>query len=70
MKPIPNFLSVFEQKLEKLKDKIKEEIHKPKKERSKKVLKEFLHEAKDLKHLINSINEQYEKRCPHCGGKL
>ena len=73
MKPITAFLAVFEQKLNKLKSSIKDEIQKPKKERSKKKLKRFLQEAKELKLLIREMNPDNPfdyKKCPHCGEKL
>jgi hypothetical protein len=66
-KPITAFLSVFEQRLGKLKNSIKDEIGKPKKERSKKRLKRFLIEAKDLKRLIKNMKGDEFQRCPHCG---
>jgi hypothetical protein len=67
-KPIPNFLNVFEHKLERLKNKIKNEIDKPKKDRSKKVLKELVMEAKDLKRLIKQIKGDNVTLCPKCRG--
>lgn len=69
-KPIPNFLSVFEHKLERLKDNIKKEVEKPKKDRSKKALKELVLEAKDLKRLIKQIKGDNISLCPHCRGEL
>lgn len=69
-KPIPNFLSVFEHKLERLKNNIKKEIEKPKKERSKKALKDLVMEAKDLKRLIKQIKGDSVSLCPHCRGEL
>jgi len=69
-KPIPNFLNVFEHKLDRLKDKIKDEIHKPKKDRSKKVLKELVMEANDLKRLIKQIKGDNVSLCPHCRGVI
>lgn len=63
------FLQVFEQRLKKLKESIKDEIAKPKKERSKKRLRRFLEEAKDLRKLLREINSEHQtKRCPHCNG--
>lgn len=69
-KPIPNFLGIFESKLNVLKDSLKQEIHKPKKDRNKKTLKKMLREAKDLDRTIKSIRSENDKTCPHCGGIL
>lgn len=64
------YLPVFKQKLDKLRQAIKDEINKPKKERSKESLKRFLAEAKELKTLVRSMDEAPAKKCPHCGEKL
>ena len=64
------YLPVFKQKLDKLRQAIKDEINKPKKDRSKESLKRFLSEAKELKTLVKSLDESTVKKCPHCGEKL
>lgn len=69
-KAIPNYLTVFERKLEDLKKKIDREIKKPKKERSKESLKRFLDDARRLKKSIKSIKEDHAKYCPHCGKEV
>ena len=72
MAKITTYLSVFEQRLKKLKDNIEDEIKKPKKERRKSTLKEWLREARDLRHTLKEVmpEEDSAKRCPHCGEKL
>ena len=72
-KLIPNYLPVWEQQYQKIKDIIKSEISKPKKERKKQHLKRMLEECKELKRLIISIKGDKiteSKICPHCGGEL
>lgn len=64
------YLPVFKTKLEKLRALVKEEISKPKKERSKDALKRFLEEAKELKKLVREMDKVEVKKCPHCGEKL
>lgn len=64
------YLPVFKTKLEKLRALIKDEISKPKKERSKDALKRLLQEAKELKKLVREMDKIETKRCPHCGEKL
>ena len=67
---ITAYLPVFRNKLDKLRDYIKDEIKKPKKERSKESLKRFLAEAKELKQLVKELDKSESKKCPHCGEKL
>lgn len=69
-KLIPTYLSVFEQKLEKLKDLIKEEIGKPRCDRRRRHLKNMLSEAKELKYLIKDIKKESKHTCPHCGQEI
>jgi len=72
-KLLTTYLPVWEQQFIKIKDLIKEEIKKPKKDRKKAHLKMMLKECRELKKLINSINEtnnEIKKKCPHCGGSL
>lgn len=66
------FLSVFEVKLEKLYDRIRDEYNKPKAERNKQSLKSLAHEAKKLKKLVVEMKEQtsVECKCPACGHKF
>lgn len=69
-KTIPNFLTVFESKLDKLKNRIDEELKKPKSERRKSSLKFMLKEAKSLKKVINDIRKEHSRKCPHCGNEI
>lgn len=64
------YLPVFKTKLEKLRSLIKDQISKPKKERSKEALKILLQEAKELKNLVREMDKIESKKCPHCGEKL
>lgn len=70
MKPLTTYLSVFEGRLHKIKEDIKKEISKPKKERSKHFLKELVVESKKLKRLVRDMKEETQKQCPHCGGVI
>jgi len=63
---IPNYLQVFERKLDDLKKRIRHEISKPKKERSKHKLKLLLGDAKGLKKALKEVREDHKARCPHC----
>lgn len=70
MKPIPNYLSVFDRKLDDLRKKIETELLKPKKDRSKHDLKSLLKSAQKLKKVIKDAKKSTAKKCPHCGGEL
>ena len=63
------FLPVFEQKLDKLISKIKEEYQKPKAERNKSNLKQLAQEAKKLRKLVKELQDEVgnEVCCPNCG---
>lgn len=67
-KPITAFVGVFEQKLQRMKNSLKEELKKAKSDRRKDWLKKELKEAKDLRDTLRNLN--HDKICPHCGGKL
>lgn len=65
-KSIPNYLQIFDKKLDSLKDRIKKEIQKPKKERNKAALKDFLADAKGLKRALRHAKQENAVKCPHC----
>jgi hypothetical protein len=66
-KVLTTYLSVFEGRLTKIKEDIKKEISKPKKERSKHFLKDLVVESKKLKRLVRDMKQESQKLCPHCG---
>lgn len=63
---IPNYLQIFDKKLDGLKDRIKREIQKPKKERNKATLKHFLADAKSLRKVLKHAKQENAVKCPHC----
>lgn len=67
-RPITAFQGVFEQKLQRMKESLKEEYKKAKTDRRKDWLKREIKEAKGLRNLLREMTD--EKLCPHCGGKL
>lgn len=66
-KVLTTYLSVFEGRLTKIKEDIKKEISKPKKDRSKHFLKDLVVESKKLKRLVLDMKQESQKTCPHCG---
>lgn len=66
-KSVPNFLTVFEAKLDTLKEHIKSEYNKNKKERSTAKLKSLVREARQLRNSIREAREEHSIKCPHCG---
>lgn len=69
-KTIPNFLSVFEGKLELIKQSIKAELKKPKKDRKKAALHSLLQDAKKLRQTIKRVKDEHTRKCPHCGKEI
>lgn len=67
---IPNFLDVFEKRVDKARDRVKEELQKDKAQRDKKLLKEILSDVKDIRRAIKHAREEHASRCPNCGFKL
>lgn len=67
-RPITAFQGVFEEKLERMKRSLKEELKKASSERRKDWLKREIKEAKSLRDCLKEMID--EKLCPHCGGKL
>jgi molecular chaperone GrpE (heat shock protein) len=65
-KSIPNYLQIFDKKLDALKERIKREIEKPKKERNKESLKHFLADAKSLRKVLKQAKHENAVKCPHC----
>lgn len=65
-KSIPNYLQIFDKKLDALKVRIKKEIEKPKKERNKATLKLFLDDAKSLRKVLRQAKQENAVKCPHC----
>lgn len=71
---ITAFLDVFDDKLKRLKDKIKKELEKDRSKRDKRILKDLLKEAKELrtllkdgKHKSQGCEENQCRCCPKCG---
>lgn len=68
---ITGFTSVFEQKLERLIHRIKEEYKKPKDQRNKENLKRLAREAKDLRKLVKECKADLDcVCCPNCGHSI
>jgi len=67
---ITAFISVFEERLDKLKKSLKNELQLAKSERRKDVMKRLVKDAKSLQKTINGVKKENAKVCPHCGGEL
>ena len=65
---ITAFYGVFEEKLNKMKKEIKNELQRSRSERRKDWLKAQLKEAKSMRdHLKTMKKEMRTEECPHCG---
>lgn len=66
------FVGVFEDKLERIRTRLKAELAKPKGDRHKAELKRILKEAKDLRNMVRDIKKDHslEIECPQCNHKF
>jgi hypothetical protein len=69
-KSIPNFLDVFEKRIDRAREKIKEELKKDKKDRDRHSLKTLLKDIKEIRRSVKEAKQEHNKTCPHCGGPL
>ena len=69
-KSIPNYLDVFDKRLHHIRDRLKHELAKQKKDRSRHTLKTLLKEHRSLKKSVREAKADHDTRCPHCGKKV
>lgn len=63
------FLSVFEQRVQQARKRLKKELEKDKKDRSRHLLKDVIKQIKKWEKVLRDNGKDF-KRCPHCGEKL
>ncbi len=63
------FLGVFEQRVHRLRKRLKDELEKDKPERSRNTLKMCIKEIKEWEEVLHKHQKDH-RRCPHCGEKL
>lgn len=63
------FLGVFEQRVHRLRKRLKAELDKEKHERSKTTLRTTITEIKEWESVLHKYNKEH-RRCPHCGEKI
>lgn len=63
------FLGVFEQRVHRLRKRLKDELEKDKPERCKTTLKKCIKEIKEWEEVLRKHNKEYN-RCPNCGERL
>lgn len=66
MSGLSGYIPIFESKLAKMKDKLKQELQKAKRDRSRQTIKDLIHDCKKLKKLLQGKRN----KCPHCGHEL
>lgn len=62
---IESFYGIFDEKLKRIKKKLKEHLSRAKKDRDRKAIKNLIKEAKDLRNILKK--SQKENKCPNCG---
>ena len=63
------FLGVFEQRVHRLRKRLKDELDKDKPERCRTTLKKVIKEIKEWEEVLHTHNKT-EHHCPHCGKLL
>ena len=63
------FLGVFEQRVNQLRKRLKDELDKDKPIRCRRTLKNIIKEVKEWEDVLKQHRKD-SKRCPHCGEKL
>jgi hypothetical protein len=66
-KSLSGFVDVFEGRLHKMRDRLKEELDKSKSERSRTMIKHLLSDYKKLNKFLKEVKQEHAKKCPHCG---
>lgn len=66
---IGGFVGVFEQRVQMLRKRLKEELAKKKGDRSKNTLKSVIKEIKEWEQFLKSYRKE-GKFCPHCGERI
>lgn len=67
---IPNFLDVFEKRVDRAREKIKEELKKDKRDRDRRLLKDLLDDIRGIRKSIKIAKSDHIRTCPHCGKVL
>ena len=67
---ITGFIEIFESRLTKMKQHLKEELSKVKGERDRKAIRRITADAKKLNKTLKEMRNANIKLCPHCGEKL
>ena len=67
---ITSYIPVFQERLDKLKNTLKNELQRAKSERRKDVMKTLVKDAKKLQKTIKEVKKENIVKCPHCGGEL
>lgn len=63
---ITSYYGVFDGKLKKLKQRLKEELKESKEKRDRKFIKSMIKEAKYLRNILKKINNEHKIACPNC----
>ena len=64
-KSLPHYIEVFEKRINKQKERIKNELEKDKKHRNRNLLKYLLEEIKNIRKTVKAVKEEHAVRCPH-----
>ena len=63
---ITAYYAVFDGKLKKLKERLKEELKEAKDKRDKKFIRSMVKEAKHLRNTLKKMSNEHKITCPNC----
>jgi len=67
---ITAYYGVFDGKLKKLKERLKEELKESKDKRDKKFIRSMIKEAKQLRNILKKMGNEHKVECPNCNHKF
>ena len=70
IKPIDAYVSVFETRVKKIREKLEQELGKPKQKRSRHLVKKLCKEYRHWLTTVQEVQSHHQQRCVNCGHKI
>lgn len=69
-KPLDAYVGVFETRVKKLREKLQQELEKPKQKRSRHLVKKLCKEYRHWMQTVAEVKSHHQPCCPNCGYKI